>query len=576
MFPHNYNTKAEFNAYVAEYKDLLNQQIANNQKNFAENMLYINTGVQVTTPADTRSLDEKMMDTQKILSELRPRLLQLTDGVYTSQILNQLQDNPNLLRFVYNSWPRIESYMKTNFARGVTALIFMNYINEQVKVTTKEVGQSPYHIFRPKVLESSQKLLTDIISMRDVIKQKAIKKLYEAVIQDIKDRNILYENLVYLQNEINMTLEPFVNYDIELLLEEINKTENNIKISQDALDEFIQWDSMQEAVFDIDEQIRDDIRNQPDGVTEEEALRYLNEYRNNVIIEHPIELLQEQVEAISKVNDKFQSDPRVKRQREKQDEYNTYPEDIPKPPKFEKRQPSTPAPQSETYYDYFLGKKPPVEKTPLELRKAKQSQENIFESSAKKTPLEEFKEKKNLFKEKTGKGLAVRTPRQPRVKIEGKVQKPPLYIPLGKNIINRNDLNKGVLKIRGASGGALVGFDTQAISSDLSEILKQIANGDIPSDSVLDGLDNDDKQLLHKIISKSRMEDKIKVKDINYDKIEREYRRYLLLRGEVLAGNNNIPMIQELKRLIIKLMNAGRLPKAQSNMALQELALMGL
>jgi hypothetical protein len=44
----------------------------------------------------------------------------------------------------------------------------------------------------------------------------------------------------------------------------------------------------------------------------------------------------------------------------------------------------------------------------------------------------------------------------------------------------------------------------------------------------------------------------------------------------VLAGNNNIPMIQELKRLIIKLMNAGRLPKAQSNMALQELALMGL
>jgi hypothetical protein len=46
------------------------------------------------------------------------------------------------------------------------------------------------------------------------------------------------------------------------------------------------------------------------------------------------------------------------------------------------------------------------------------------------------------------------------------------------------------------------------------------------------------------------------------------------LKGQVLSGNNNKQMIQELKRLIIKLSADGRLPKSQANLSLQELALM--
>lgn len=513
MFPHNYNNNAQFNKYVAEYKDLLDQQIANNNLNYDQNMLYIKTGQQITELPDQRSLDEKMLDTNKILSELRPKLMTITDGVYTSQILNQLQDNQNLLRFVYNSWPRIETYMKANFARGVTALIFMNYINEQVKVTTKEVGQSPFHIFRPKILQYSQQFLTDIINKGKLIKSKKLKTTYNTVLADLKEKIRLYSELISEENKIKD--------DSTLMAEGMSDWMSEFEENQMAL--IKKWEGLIEGTMMY----------QIDNIEDENGLEIvINKYRDLMIVED--DLSADDIRRL------------IKLMRDT----------------FEKQQANT-----EKGLNMFDPIRQPDYYNSLNDRFA----EDIKNEPSMLDWFMDFGKKPT-----SGKGLAVRTPRQPRVKIEGKVQKPPLYIPLGKNIINRNDLNKGVLKIRGASGGALVGFDTQAISGDLSEILKQIANGDIPSDSVLDSLDNEDKQLLHKIISKSRLDDKIKVKDINHDKIDREYRRYLLLRGELLSGNNNPQMVQELKRLIIKLMNAGRLPKAQSNMALQELALMGL
>jgi hypothetical protein len=211
-----------------------------------------------------------------------------------------------------------------------------------------------------------------------------------------------------------------------------------------------------------------------------------------------------------------------------------------------------------------------------EKQKANKEKElNIFDPSRQTNPEDYYSRFPQEPEKPTGKGLAVRKQQSQRVKVEGEIQKKqPLYVPFGKNIINKFDLNKRVLKLRGPKGGALVGWDTQAISSDLAEVLKQIATGEIVPEYILNKLNDDDKQLLHKIVNKSQLNDKIKTQDINYDRIERDYRRFLLLKGQVLSGNNNKQMIQELKRLIIKLTADGRLPKSQANLSLQELALM--
>jgi hypothetical protein len=497
MLPHNYQNLKQFDAYVAEYKSLLDQQIKNNEENYNQNMLYIRTGQQITEMPDQRSLDEKMMDTQKILTELRPKLMTITDGVYTSQILNQLQENLNLLRFVYNSWPRIEKYFKTNFARGVTALIFMTYINEQVKVTTKEVGQIPYHIFRPKILEYSQQFLNDIINKGNLIKSKKLKTTFNTVLEDLKEKIRLYQELINEENNVDNS------YMVEGMADWISQWEEN----QKGL--LAKWEGIIEGamIYQVN--------------TEKELEQVINEYRDLMIVEDDLT-----VEDIRRLI-KLMRDTYKKQQDNREKMFNMF------------------DPSKQTNPDDYYSRFPE-------------------EPSGKQT---------------TGKGLTARKPRQSRVKIGGSVlsrPKEPLYISFGTKIINKPDLNKGILKLRSAKGGALVKFDTQAISGDLAEVLKQIVAGDIPADNILDSLMDDDKQLLHKIISESRLTDKIKVPDVNYDKIDKDYRRFLLLRGETVSGNNNPQMIQELKRLIIKLAAAGRLPKAQSNAALQELAILDL
>lgn len=504
MFPHNYKNQAELNAYINEYKSLLDQQIANIEENYNQNMLYFKTGQQISEPPDTRSLDQKMMDTQKILNELRPKLLTITDGVYASQILNQLKDNLNLLRFVYNSWPRIESYMQTNFARGVTALIFMNYINEQVKVTTKEVGQLPYHIFRPKILEYSQQFLNDIINKGNLIKSKSIKTTFNAVLGDLKERIRLYKEL---QDEENKLTEDNP-YMIEGMTEWMSEFEEN----QKGL--IKKWEGLIEGamMYHLD--------------NETELENVINMYRDMMIVEDDL-TVNDIRRLIKLMRDTFE-----KQKANKEKELNIFdPSSQTNPDDYYSKFPQEPTEKQQSYYEYFTGKKP-----------------------------------------SSGKGLAVHKKPQRRVKVENITPKPALYNSFGKYIINKPDLNKRILKLRGAKGGALVKFPTQAISSDLAEVLKQITNGDIPSNSILDSLDNEDKIILHNIIKDSQMN--VKVPDVNYDKTEREYRRFLLLKGEVLSGNNNPDMIRELKRLIIKLSSVGRLPKAQANLSLQELTLL--
>lgn len=512
MLPHNYQNVAQFNAYIAEYKSLLDQQIANNNLNYDQNMLYIKTGQQITELPDQRSLDEKMMDTQKLLNELRPKLMTITDGVYTSQILDQLRDNQNLLRFVYNSWPRIYTYIKANFASGVTALIFMNYINEQVKVTTKEVGQSPFHIFRPKILQYSQRFLSDIINKGNLIKSKKLKTTFNSVLADLKEKIKLYNELVSEDNNLSE--------DNTYMVEGMSDWMSEFEETQKGL--IKKWEGLIEGAMMY----------QIDNIEDENELEtVINMYRDMMMAED--DLTVDDIRRLIKLmRDTFE---KQKTNTEKglnmfdpirqPDYYNSlkddrFDEDVKKDPSM---------------LDWFMGKKPT-----------------------------------------SGKGLSVRKILKQRVKSVDTPQKIPSYNSFGKYLINKPDLNKGVLKLRSASGGALIKFPTSAISSELSEILKQIANGDIPNEEVLDSLDNEDKHLLHKIISTSRLDDKIKVKDINQDKIDREYRRYLLLRGEVLAGNTNYDLIKELKRAILKLTHDGRLPKVQSAAALQELAILDL
>ena len=172
-----------------------------------------------------------------------------------------------------------------------------------------------------------------------------------------------------------------------------------------------------------------------------------------------------------------------------------------------------------------------------------------------------------------GKGLGV-TKKQPP-KIEGKVEKPPSYVPFGRFVINKHKLNEGTLMVRTPRGGAISKLPTERISDGLSKIVQTISQGNIPSFDDMSQLSESEKRHIHNIVSHSHIE-RVSVPKPDLSKDEQDLHRFQVLKGEIGAGQSSKEAIKELKLLIIRLLSAGKLPKRQASEVLVELASIGL
>ena len=54
---------------------------------------------------------------------------------------------------------------------------------------------------------------------------------------------------------------------------------------------------------------------------------------------------------------------------------------------------------------------------------------------------------------------------------------------------------------------------------------------------------------------------------------EEDAKRFELLRGEYIAGNNNPKVLQELRRMVIKFINEGKIRKSEGMNLLMELSI---
>jgi hypothetical protein len=57
---------------------------------------------------------------------------------------------------------------------------------------------------------------------------------------------------------------------------------------------------------------------------------------------------------------------------------------------------------------------------------------------------------------------------------------------------------------------------------------------------------------------------------------EKEMDRFNILSGEIQAGNDNKMLVKEFKLMVVKFMNAGRIPRRQAQEILVDIASMGL
>jgi hypothetical protein len=185
------------------------------------------------------------------------------------------------------------------------------------------------------------------------------------------------------------------------------------------------------------------------------------------------------------------------------------------------------------------------------------------------------KKTKNII---MGSGLA-----KPKVKVTPEnidmslgVQPVKSYVPLGKYLLNKTKLADNVLMIKHIKGGAVGQLPTIHISNKLVDVLKHLITSQLPPDfDTLNGLDDKEKKLLHKIAKSTQILERFSIPNPNLSQEQRDINRFEILRGEMNAGNDSKELVKEFKLLLLKLMNAGKIPRREGQEILTDFIALG-
>jgi hypothetical protein len=158
---------------------------------------------------------------------------------------------------------------------------------------------------------------------------------------------------------------------------------------------------------------------------------------------------------------------------------------------------------------------------------------------------------------------------------EGGVKVSHRFVPFGRYIINSHRLQDDIVAIKRPRGGCLKDFPSTRISRRLGAVIRNIVGGGVPTFNDLDELDDNERAYLHKLAKESNILERLSIPAPKKSEIDKELNDFEIMKGEIIAGNDNKELIKKFKMLILKLSNKNIIPKPQVRELLFDLTNMG-
>jgi hypothetical protein len=172
---------------------------------------------------------------------------------------------------------------------------------------------------------------------------------------------------------------------------------------------------------------------------------------------------------------------------------------------------------------------------------------------------------------KSGKGLAKVPKRKVATGISTK--KEPPYRQLGKYVIHWKQLNDNdMLNVKYKSLGRIPQFKPVPVSDVFKEYVVDVLETGKHNQRHYEQVPIEERKMWEKIVSGAGLGNTLKIKKTisNNDKDDME--RFEMLKGQYLAGNNNVSVIRELRRFVVKFLSEGKLKRNQALDLLLELS----
>ena len=150
-----------------------------------------------------------------------------------------------------------------------------------------------------------------------------------------------------------------------------------------------------------------------------------------------------------------------------------------------------------------------------------------------------------------------------------------LYRPLGDIEVNNKNLEKGILTVRRKTKSNFIDFPSKHVSNKMTKIINQIVGGSVPSFEDMNSLSEEEKQYLHKLVSKSNLSDRLSVPAPSKDQMEKDFHSFEVMKGEILSGNDSTELVKKFKLLLMKLSRQNLLPRNEVNELMEDLISLG-
>jgi hypothetical protein len=151
---------------------------------------------------------------------------------------------------------------------------------------------------------------------------------------------------------------------------------------------------------------------------------------------------------------------------------------------------------------------------------------------------------------------------------------------LGNYFISLNQLKNGYLRVRYPSGSNVFSFPKKKITSDLKTIIQRIIFERQFEEEDYENLSEEEQKLFDDLLDlcsinrtkKSEFTDIVYKHKRHSDKIrDQDIKRFDLLKGQILAGNNNPDILKELKLLLLKMKDKKFISNSDFNRTIYDL-----
>jgi hypothetical protein len=160
---------------------------------------------------------------------------------------------------------------------------------------------------------------------------------------------------------------------------------------------------------------------------------------------------------------------------------------------------------------------------------------------------------------------------EPKMILVNKLDPMSEYIPFGKYILSLKQLQKGKFMLRTKAKNPVLSFKTLTLTRKTKAIVEKLLRDIEVSFEEIDSLNEDEKNDIDTIVSFTNINNRLKIPNTKKTRLERDLNKFNILRGSIIAGNNNTEMLKDFRLLLLHLTNENYISKKECNEVLMEM-----